>query len=410
MKSSHNPPWLFAFLSMPAGISGWCVSALVIPYLLRKHGVAVNHIAESAAIANIPNFCFLLWSPILDLGWQRRTWLLLGSALTALFGAVAITSIHASFTWLTVAWAVSNAASTLPSSAAGAVMAGLPAQLRGRAAGWYQMGNLAVGSLAGGACIWLADRVPVTVLALIAGVLMFLPALAAFVIHETPLPHAAGVALFRALARDLWDLIWARRTAVCMMFLVSPVGAGALGNLISSVGPDYHASSGEVAFVSGLGGSLLLGIGALAGGFICDRIHRMTAYALFGLVAAIFASWLALAHATPFTFGAGYSGYAFSTGLAYTAYSALVLDALGHGRRAAASGYSLLGSLGNLPVVYMTWLDGVGYKHAGARGLMGVDALGNGLVGLLLLLVARYCARKWRSVPREDTVVAEVPA
>jgi predicted MFS family arabinose efflux permease len=153
-----------------------------------------------------------------------------------------------------------------------------------------------------------------------------------------------------------------------------------------------------------------MGIGGLAGGFICDRLHRMTAYALFGMLAAVFAVWLALAKATPFTYAAGYSGYAFSTGLAYTAFIAVVLDVLGHGRRAAASGYSLLISFGNLPVTYMTWLDGVGYKHAGTRGLMGVDALGNGLVGLLLLLVARYCARKWRTEPREDALAAVVPA
>ncbi len=64
------------------------------------------------------------------------------------------------------------------------------------------------------------------------------------------------------------------------------------------------------------------------------------------------------------------------------------------GRHAAGTAYSLLGASGNLPIVYMTWLDGVGYKHSGARGLMGVDALANGVGGVLLLAFAWYCARR----------------
>jgi MFS family permease len=182
---------------------------------------------------------------------------------------------------------------------------------------------------------------------------------------------------------------------VGLVFFASPVGAGAVGNLISSVGRDYHASGTEVAWVSGLGGSVLLALGAFAGGFVCDRIHRMSAYAVSGLIAAVFGAWLALGPATPFTFGAGYAGYALSTGFAYTAFTSLVLDVLGHGRRAAATGYSVLLSFGNFPVAYMTWVDGVGYRHGGARGLMGVDALANGVCGVLLLVVARLCARRW---------------
>jgi hypothetical protein len=54
----------------------------------------------------------------------------------------------------------------------------------------------------------------------------------------------------------------------------------------------------------------------------------------------------------------------------------------------------VLTALGTLPVVYMTWLDGVGYKHAGVRGLMGTDAAANGVAGLVLLMVAICCAKR----------------
>ncbi len=77
------------------------------------------------------------------------------------------------------------------------------------------------------------------------------------------------------------------------------------------------------------------------------------------------------------------------------AFTALELDVLGRRRHAAGTAYSLLGASGNIPIVYMTWLDGVAYKHAGRLGLMGIDALANGTGALLLLLFATYWGHRW---------------
>ncbi len=56
----------------------------------------------------------------------------------------------------------------------------------------------------------------------------------------------------------------------------------------------------------------------------------------------------------------------------------------------------------------MTWLDGAGYRHGGARGLTGVDAAANLGGGLVLLAVARYCAAKWRTQPAAEPVQTAV--
>ncbi len=266
--------------------------------------------------------------------------------------------------------------------------------MRGRASGWYQAGNLGGGALGAGAAIWLSGIMPLPLLAACCGCMVFLPALAALFISEESLLRMAIVPRFRALGHDVWDVLRSPATLVGLVFFLSPVGSSAVANLISSVGPDYHASDAQVAWVSGVAGGLLSALGCMIGGFLCDRINRMTAYALAGLLAAIFAGWMALGPAVAITYAGGYTGYALAAGIAYAAFTALELEVLGRRNHAAGTAYSLLGASGNLPIAYMTWLDGVGYKHSGARGLMGVDALANGVGAVLLLIFAHYWQRR----------------
>jgi hypothetical protein len=133
----------------------------------------------------------------------------------------------------------------------------------------------------------------------------------------------------------------------------------------------------------------------MVGGFICDRMNRMTAYALAGLSSAVFAVWMAVGPANAFTYTGGYTGYSLAAGFAYAAFTALVLEVLGKRPHAAGSAYSLLVASGNVPIAYMTWVDGVAYKHASVKGLMGADAFANGAGGVILLLFARFAARRW---------------
>ncbi len=197
------------------------------------------------------------------------------------------------------------------------------------------------------------------------------------------------------MGRDVWDVLKTPATWVGLLFFLSPVGSAAVINLISSLGPDYHASDAEVAWVSGLAGGLLSALGCMIGGFLCDRMKRTTAYALAGLLSAVFSLWMALGPATAFTYAAGYTGYALAAGFAYAAFTALELDVLGRRPHAAGTAYSLLGASGNLPIAYMTWLDGVAYERGGRRGLMAADTLANGVGAVLLLIFAESIARRW---------------
>lgn len=108
---------------------------------------------------------------------------------------------------------------------------------------------------------------------------------------------------------------------------------------------------------------------------------------------------------TPFTFAVANSVYAFTGGMANAAYVALVLEVLDKRKRGASTGYALMSSSGNVPSVYMTWFDGIGYRHGGVRGLMATDAVLGGLSGLILLAVARHLV-KGESAPRAKSITA----
>ena len=111
--------------------------------------------------------------------------------------------------------------------------------------------------------------------------------------------------------------------------------------------------------------------------------------------------WLCLGPATPFTYAAGYSAYAFTIGLFNGAYVALILEVLGDRKRGASTGYAFFSSSGNVNNSYMTWLDGVGYRQAGASGLMATDAVFGGVGGLVLFAVARHFVKR-QSTPAPE--------
>ncbi len=243
-----------------------------------------------------------------------------------------------------------NMVSMLLSSSCGAVLSmTIDPAARGRASGWYNAGHQGGGALGAGAAISLAGFVPLSVLAFAASTMVFLPALGALWIVEEPAPRKSPAVLFRAMGSDVRTLLRAPATWVGLIFFLSPVGSAAVANLISGVGPDYHASDAQVAWVTGLAGGLVSAAGCMLGGYLCDRMNRMTAYAVAGLLSIIFSGWLALGKATPFTYAGGYIGYSLTAGVAYAAFTALVLEVLGKRTHAAGTSYSVLVSSGNFP-------------------------------------------------------------
>ncbi|MGO9831837.1 MAG: MFS transporter [Myxococcaceae bacterium] len=396
--AAGNAPWLFGVLRTSFGFTT-AVAGILVPYLLRQHGTAVDRIAGVVAVAMLPMVWAFLYSPLADTGLRRRTWVLVSSAAAGLAAAVAILTVGGSLAVLTTLLFVSVAAAGLNGAAVGGLLTHVSASARGQAAGWSQAGNIGAGAVGGGLLIWLADRAPLWGVALAIALAIVLPSLVALRMEEAaPARHALGP-LLRGLFHDVRELALSGRTWIGLLFFLSPAGSFAVGNLISGLGPDYHASSNAVVWVAGIGGGLLAMLGSFLGAAIADRVNRMAAYALVALAGAAVAAYLALGPATAFTYALGYSAYALASGVSYCIFTALILDVVGQRRHAAATAYSLFNASGNVAITYMLWLDGVGYRRGGARGLMGVDALANGASALLLLVVAFAARRFWYPAP-----------
>ncbi len=264
---------------------------------------------------------------------------------------------------------------------------------KGRAGGWFQAGNLGGQGVGGGAGVWLAQRLGAPWLA---GVVLSLACLACclalFFVEEPRRSMRAG-GLGRSLlavAQDLWGVARSRNGILALVLCVLPIGSGAAQNLWSALSSDWHASADTVALVTGVLGGVVSAVGCVTGGWVCDRMPRRTAYALYGVLQGLCAVAMGLSPRTETTYIVFTTAYAFITGLTYAGFSAFVLEAMGLG--AAATKYNLFASLSNTPICYMTAVDGCAHTRWGPSGMLYTEAA-LGAAGVLVFLAVATALR-----------------
>jgi predicted MFS family arabinose efflux permease len=198
---------------------------------------------------------------------------------------------------------------------------------------------------------------------------------------------------------------------VALFLCFLPIGSGAASNLWSAVAADWKASADTVAMVTGVVGGLVMAVGSVAGGFLCDRMNRKGAYALFGVLQALTAVAMAVARHDEHQYVLWTLVYAVVTGMTYAGFTAFVLEAMGQG--AAATKFSLFASLSNFPIMYMTTLDGAAHTRWGPSGMLYAEAV-VGMLGLLAFLLFAGAVQRWWPArwPQHvsETVLEPVPA
>jgi predicted MFS family arabinose efflux permease len=189
------------------------------------------------------------------------------------------------------------------------------------------------------------------------------------------------------------------------LLFLTPSGAVAAINLFSGLGNDFHAAAGRVVWVTGAGVAISSSAGALLGGYLADRVSRSVLYLSGGILAGLTSLTMALIAHTQFTFTSGVLFYNAIAGLIYAAFTALSLQLTGNRNPTAATQLALFAASTNGAIVYMTWLDGQGYRLYGVKGLFLMDGLAAVVTGLALMV---FVMRKGRAAGTERN--APLPA
>ncbi len=357
---------------------------ITLPFIGRGAGLSVAAISSVIAIGLMPLMLNFSWSPVIDLTLSYKQWCGIGMCLCA--GMLVLLSAMplrpGAVGLITLAAFVLMTGSTLVAIPLGGLIAhGVPEELKGKAAGCYQVGNMAGIGVGGGGGLWLASRSSTPVTAGLVLALLSLTCLVGVYAAEEPPRLVRGGVLQKVtgIGRELWDIVREPRGTLVVALVVTPIGLGAANNLWSAVAGEWHVSANTIALVTGVAGACVSAIGCAIGGWWADRADRRIVYLASGGILAVVGTILAVTPRTPVLFTSGTLSYGMTVGICNAAFSALVLSTIGRG--AAASKFAIISGLGNFPTSYMTALDGWIHDRSGSGAMLITEA------GICILLI-----------------------
>ena len=388
-QSSPPPPvWIFALLALPnATFTNGFVST-VMPSLLRSEHLSLEAIANMSALISLPPAFYFLWSPIVDFLIRRRTWIAVSGCVTGALLCAALQTPMLGAPGPRTLLVLAMCVSLLMSASLGGLMAALvPAEQKARAGGFYQVGNCGLAALAGGGLLYLSQHLGRHEFGIVGGSMIAVPALLALFLKEPEVvgKHDPYGVVMRRVGTEFMDTFFKWKSVPVLLMLCAPFASGAALGLLPSLAPDYGVSVEQVAWMNGLGGGLLTALGALLVGFLKMPEDIRPVYAGLGLVNAATLGILLVGHPRPTTYLASVTLYMITIGAAYGVFTALVLRLLGISGKSGGSRYAIAVSLGNLPIFYMTVVDGLGARWFGTKGEPGIDMFVSGLAAMLAL-------------------------
>jgi PAT family beta-lactamase induction signal transducer AmpG len=390
---SARHPWVWAVLYIPFGMS-FGFPSIALGYLAVKAGVSVSAVAGVVGMTLLASGWKFVWAPLGDYTLTRKAWYLIAVA-TVSVGFVAITVVplsRATIPLLSLLVLLSSVAATFTAFATeGLMVHNTPVAARGRAAGWFQSGNHFGQTAGGGLGLWLMRHTPEPWMAG-AGLAVVLALCAIpLVLLEEPGRAYAGVSVggrVRDAWRELVEIMRSRAGRIALLLAILPIGTGAAKDLFGSLAPEWHASADTVALVLGLGGGIAIVLGCFAGGWLADRLHKPTSYAVscaLGLVACVIMAW---SPRTTAAYTVSTLVYTFTLGMVAASFTALVLAIVGH--TAAATKINLFFAMNTLFTLGVLRIDGWAHDAWRTNGMLYTEAL----LGVAALVLFAWVAGK----------------
>jgi MFS transporter, PAT family, beta-lactamase induction signal transducer AmpG len=385
---ARERPWIFGLLVAPnAVVATGIIQGGVLAYLMSVRGISGLRSSQIISLLTLPTTIYCLWSPITDFLMRRRTWLLVGAGVSGVLFAAAFTEKSLASPVAIMLLFAGACFSQLVVSSCGGIMGALKAERSRRLAGsFYQGGALAFGAIAVFVLIMLSGKSGRGVFAWMAGALIAVPALAAFAAPGQDVIVEDGFGRTMLRVWEEFQSTFLRWKAIpYTLTLLFPLGSGAAMGLLPGVSRFYGVGGQQTAWMNGIAGAMLMAGGSLAATLIPARIRASVAYLTVALINAATLGVLWLGPQRPSTYYVGVMLYLFTVGTCYAMFTAVVLEFLGNSGKSGSGRYSIINSMGNVPVVYMLALDGWGGNRWGARGLSGTESVA-GMVGASILL------------------------
>lgn len=404
---AHDRPWLFGLLVAPVAVVANGIVGGALAYLMRSQGISPAREGSIIALLNLPSTIYFLWSPVTDFWIRRRSWIIFAAAAAAAAMLVAFHQSSLASSRTVGLIFLSACFGQLIVAGCGGMMGNLHGETHRRRAGsFYQGWSLAFGALAVFVLVSLAERLRLGALGWITAAMIALPAIAALAQPEErrAKTHSGGETLTR-IWREFKGTFLRWRAIPYTLTITLPMGSGALIGLLPGLASDYRMSGQQVAWINGLGGALLMAAGALSASLISTRVRAPVAYLLVCLTNAFSTAVLWLGPQRPMVYVAGVLLYLFTIGAAYAMFTVVVLEFLGSSGKSGSSRYSIINSLGNLPVAYMSFVDGRAYAYWGPRGMPGADALLSVAGATLLLVYFAVDGRRKTAVTKSEPVL-----
>ena len=380
------PPWAMGLAVAPLGFYYGFVST-ALPILLAARGVAVGKIAWISAVGFSPTFWAFLLCPILDVRFSKRTYAFFFAAVAAVCLGIS-TLLTGNLAAFTAVVTVGCAATVIFGNTHGGWMPDVIEDKHYSAVGGTSnIANLGAAGLFATLVVVLVRTLSGPVAAGLLGLTVMAPTVLLFFIPLPKKPTRSAREMFGGFFGDLYRVCRRRECILGLACFLSPTACFALTNLFSGLGADFHASESWVTALNGAGVAAVCSVGCLVGIWVCRRYARRTVYIVTGFGGSAAALGMIWTPHTMVYFAAGVLAYNFFTGINYTAFTALCYEIVGPENPLASTQMALLAASANLPISYMTAVDGHFHTTHGLAGMLGVDAVSSILVGALLLTI-----------------------
>jgi hypothetical protein len=381
-------PLVWTVLYLPFGALGGFVG-VALTFLATQHGLSISEGALLNAAQLLTQWLKWIWAPFVDVTLSPRKWYAISTGLSAL-GVFAMATVPLGpgtlGGLLTIIALASLINSVVGMSVEAMLAAGTPPAQFGRVSAWFQAGNLGGAGLGGGLGLLLVEKLPKPWMsgAIMGGLFMLCCLALCFTPDVAAHAKLGGArAAVKQVVRDLSAMLKTRGGLLAAVLCVLPVGTGAAQGTLTQakVAAVWGAGADQVALMQGLVAGVITALGCFAGGALCQRVHPRTSYAGVGLALAAVAVAMGISPATVSMYVVWSLVYAFALGLAYAAFTALVLDVMGRG--SAATKYNVYASLSNFPLWWLGLLLGVAADRWGAQRMLFTEAA-FGVVGVIV--------------------------